>query len=290
MSTPEREGPHDPHRDAAGREPAQQGTAVALDERVEAVHRYDILDAPSDGSFDRIAQMAARIFGTPIATVSIVDEDRVWFAATQGLDGVAQVGTEPGLCASVVLQNDPYVIHDADTDPRTANHPLVRGELGLRFYAAAPIIAEGHPLGTVNVIDQDSRPQVTEVQISLLVDLAAIVAEMLQTRLAALETLRAERASHAKESDPRDPAARLAAQMGEAAAALRDRAQPEWCQLGGPSRCDKLSELKIVDSWGDSAWVCWQHAQEALDLVPTAFLATENAEGLAAYRNGFRSS
>lgn len=161
------------------------------DARLKAVHKYTAdLGAPQDGAFDRIAQMAAKIFNAPIATVSIVDEDRVWFAATQGLPGVQQVGTEPGLCASVVAQQGPYVVNDAERDPRTAEHPLVTGELGLRFYAAAPIEVEGHALGTVNVIDRHSRPQLDPTSISLLVDLAATVAQLMEIRLVALNAMR----------------------------------------------------------------------------------------------------
>ena len=101
-------------------------------ERLDAVRRYAGVEPPTDGSFDLIAQMAALIFETPMATVSIVDTDRVWFLATQGLDGVREIGDEPGLCTSAILATGPYVVNDAAVDPRTLDHPLVRGELGLR--------------------------------------------------------------------------------------------------------------------------------------------------------------
>ena len=59
--------------------------------------------------------------------------------------------------------------NDAAADPRTLDHPLVRGELGLRFYAAAPItVAGGHRLGTVNVIDREPRDIVPHVQLEML--------------------------------------------------------------------------------------------------------------------------
>ncbi|WP_405643919.1 hypothetical protein [Streptomyces sp. NBC_00019] len=45
--------------------------------RIAAVRRYDILDTPPDGAFDRIAALAARLFDAPAATVTIVDTDRV---------------------------------------------------------------------------------------------------------------------------------------------------------------------------------------------------------------------
>ncbi len=70
---------------------------------MEAVHRYQILDTPQDGAFDRITSLASRLFSVPIAIVSVVDQDRIWFKSHHGLD-VAEVDREPGLCASAILQ------------------------------------------------------------------------------------------------------------------------------------------------------------------------------------------
>jgi hypothetical protein len=225
-----------------------------------ARHRFAALDAPADGTFDRIARMAAAIFATPIATVSIVDEDRVWFAATQGLDGVSQVGTEPGLCASAVLGEDPYVVTDARTDPRTMNHPLVTGALGLRFYAAAPIvITSEHSLGTVNVIDRRPRDvtEVTGPQITLLTELAGAVADLLDIRLSAIDAVRNER--------------------------LRRQERPTTCELGARSGCAGSAVIKVVDASGNSAWGCEAHSEEALNAVPRAFIAAPGDSGLNSY-------
>lgn len=161
-------------------------------ERLEAVRRYDILDTPPDGAFDRIAAMAARVFGEDIATVSIVDHDRVWFKARHGLD-VEEIGRDPGLCASAILQRDAYVVEDALTDPRTLDNPLVRGEMNLRFYVAAPITTrDGYNLGTVNVFGHEPRT-VTPAEVATLQDLAAVVADELDLRLEARRTVERER-------------------------------------------------------------------------------------------------
>ncbi len=78
--------------------------------------------------------------------------------------GVSQVGTEPGLCASAYYADGPYMVNDAATDPRTLEHPLVRGELGVRFYAAAPIVTtDGYQLGTVTALDTEPR-ELTEAR------------------------------------------------------------------------------------------------------------------------------
>jgi hypothetical protein len=52
--------------------------------RLRALRRYDILDTPPDGSFDRITRLAAELFDVPIALVSLVDEDRIWFKSRSG--------------------------------------------------------------------------------------------------------------------------------------------------------------------------------------------------------------
>jgi sigma-B regulation protein RsbU (phosphoserine phosphatase) len=162
-------------------------------DRLAAVRRYAILDTPPDGAFDRICAVAARCFDAPLASVTIVDEDRIWFKASQGLDAV-EIPRDPGLCASAILQDEPYVVEDGLIDPRTANNPLVHGELGVRFYAAAPIISsDGHRLGTVNVIDTEPH-EVTERQMNTLRDLAAVVMDELELRLAAMHEVRGEQA------------------------------------------------------------------------------------------------
>ena len=160
--------------------------------RLEAVRRYRFVDQPVEDAYDRIAFVAAAIFDTPIATVSLVEQDRVWLAACEGLSGVREVGKEPGLCASVMAQDEGYVINNAAVDPRTLEHPLVRGELGLRFYAAAPIRThDGYRLGTVNVIDNQPR-QATPRQLLALQHLASMVSDELELRLMVIRSAAAE--------------------------------------------------------------------------------------------------
>lgn len=159
------------------------------DLRIAAVGRYEILDSPPDGAFDRITKLAARIFKVPIATITIVDSDRIWFKAKYGIDA-AEIGRDPGLCASAVLDYEPLVINDAAKDPRTLENPLVRGELGLRFYAGVPLTtADGYNLGTLNIIDVEPR-ELTEDDLEMLEELAEVVIDELELRLSALRLFR----------------------------------------------------------------------------------------------------
>jgi GAF domain-containing protein len=125
------------------------------EQRMAAVKRYDILDTPADGAFDRVTAIAARRFAVPISIISIVDRDRIWFKSRHGLD-VEQIGRDPGLCASAILRPDPHILVDASKDVRSLANPLVAGEFGLRFYAGAPLrTTDGYNLGTLCVIDKE---------------------------------------------------------------------------------------------------------------------------------------
>lgn len=121
--------------------------------RMAAVHEYRILDTPPDGAFDRITALAARLFNVPIAIVSIVDHDRIWFKSHHGTT-VEQIDRDPGLCASAILQGEVWVVENATEDPRALSNPLVAGDFGLEFYAGAPLSTrEGHNLGTLCILD-----------------------------------------------------------------------------------------------------------------------------------------
>ena len=160
--------------------------------RLDAVRRYQLVDEPVEDTYERVTFVAAALFDTPIATVSLVEQDRVWLVAAYGLPDVREIGPEPGLCASAIAQDGVYVVNNAATDPRTCEHPLVRGELGLRFYVGAPIRTyDGYRLGTVNVIDNRPR-KTTQRQLSALEHMAAIVSDELELRLMVIRSAVAE--------------------------------------------------------------------------------------------------
>lgn len=154
--------------------------------RVEALRRYEILDEPSDGTFDRITSLAAKLLKTPIAITTLVDTDRIWFASKHGEDlrNIDQIDRDPGLCSSVILHEGPYIVQNAEFDPRTLANPLVAGELGLRFYAAVPLRTHDHfNLGTLCVIDKKPR-EITEDELDTLTTLGQLVMDQMELRLA----------------------------------------------------------------------------------------------------------
>jgi two-component sensor histidine kinase len=152
--------------------------------RLAAVKRYDILDSPSEGAFDRITAIAARRLNVPISIINMVDTNRIWFKSHHGLD-INEIAREAGLCATAILAAEPYIVNDAHTDPRTRENTLVTGGFGLRFYAGIPLqTSEDERIGTLCVIDHKPRT-VESGQIADLQDLAAVVMDQMELRLSA---------------------------------------------------------------------------------------------------------
>ena len=164
-------------------------------ERLNALRRYQILDTPPDGAFDHITAVAANLFRVPIAIVSLVDHDRIWFKSHHGLDA-EQVGRDPGLCASAIFSPDVYHVRDAISDARALANPLVAGAFGLRFYAAAPLRThDGFNLGTLCVIDRQPR-ELAPSETEMLTKLAALVMDQMELRLAARKVAELEQVEH----------------------------------------------------------------------------------------------
>ena len=154
-------------------------------ERLKALRRYNILDTPPEVAFDRITALAARLFDVPIALVSLVDESRGWFKSCYGFD-IDQVERDSTICSFALLYNDVLIIPDTRQDDRLVCNPFVHSEPGLRFYAGAPLVTEdGFALGTLCLLDTKPRDALSLEQTATLTDLAAMVMDELELRLAA---------------------------------------------------------------------------------------------------------
>jgi GAF domain-containing protein len=147
-----------------------------------ALRRYRILDTSPEAALDAITGLAARLLDAPIALVTLVDSDRVWFKSRSGTE-LIQTDRAPGLCSTAILGDGPYVVSDAATDPRTVDNPLVAGDFGLRFYAAAPLCTpDGYKVGVLCVLDMKPRG-VSSREMEILEGLARLVMERLEARL-----------------------------------------------------------------------------------------------------------
>jgi eukaryotic-like serine/threonine-protein kinase len=71
--------------------PPEKSATANEEQRLDAVRCYDILDTPPNGAFDHITALAAQLLRMPVAIISIVDHDRIWFKSRHGLH-IEQLG------------------------------------------------------------------------------------------------------------------------------------------------------------------------------------------------------
>lgn len=157
--------------------------------RIQRLRELGIMDTLPDAAFDAITELTAQICESPIALITLVDEDRQWFKSRVGLQ-VTQTAREFAFCAHAILMpQDVMLVEDALLDERFFDNPLVTGEPNIRFYAGAPIVtSDGLALGTVCVIDHVPR-QLSDRQIGALKAMAAVVQGMLAHSNAVLDSL-----------------------------------------------------------------------------------------------------
>lgn len=157
--------------------------------RLASLHGLGILDTSPDDCFDRITRIAKRLFGVPVALISLVDEDRQWFKSRQGLEAT-ETPRDVSFCGHAILDFDPLIIPDAHEDDRFLDNPLVTGEPKIRFYAGCPVaLPDGSRVGTLCLVDQEPRELAKDDE-AMLRDLAAIVErELAALQLATIDEL-----------------------------------------------------------------------------------------------------
>lgn len=134
--------------DAEGREAARQ----------RALERLDLLDHPTDERVDRVTRLAREIFGVPMVSVTLLDDDRQWRLSEQGFGGVREAPREGSFCGATVERGALLVVEDAASDEAFRTSPYVTGDPHLRFYAGQPLeAAGGEHIGTLCILDTKPR-------------------------------------------------------------------------------------------------------------------------------------
>jgi len=140
--------------------------------RLKALQEYKVMDTLPEQAYDNFTKLASIICNTPIALITLVDEERQWFKSRIGLERT-EIPREGSLCSHAIMTPDHIlVVNDVALDKRFTTSPLVASEPNVRFYAGASLVtSNGEALGTICVMDDKPR-DITQEQLDALQVLA----------------------------------------------------------------------------------------------------------------------
>lgn len=171
----------------SSKQPLQQSshTSELESARLDLVDRLQMIGTGSEPELDDIVSLASLICGMPISVIAIVDSERQWFKAVQGLS-YRSTSRSVAFCDHTIRQNETLIVEDATKEPRFRDLPAVQDGT-ICFYAGIPLAPEvGMPVGTLCVMD--NRPgKLTDQQHKALHILAQQATTRLELRLKELE-------------------------------------------------------------------------------------------------------
>lgn len=139
-----------------------------LDEsRLRVLRDLDLLDGPEDGDFDRLARLAAGLFGAETGAVVLVDAEREWYA---GVNAEMERRRSAGFASRVVAADEPYVVAGGDNVD------------GKSFRAGAPIIVDQQRIGALIATDAGFAGTPPQDSLTQLVDLAAMATAVIELK------------------------------------------------------------------------------------------------------------
>ncbi len=155
--------------------------------RLRTLHQFQIVNTTPEQIFDNYVAWAAQLFSVPIALISLVDADFVWFKAITGADVPGLVRNE-SMCSAAILTGEQVVISDYKPGSCDLIKPDVAQAIGLNFYAGAVLVAtDDSRLGMLAIIGKEAR-DFSAAEVSLLTRLAALVSQTIELRYRYLST------------------------------------------------------------------------------------------------------
>jgi len=126
-------------------------------ERLAELRSLRLLDRQAPAAIHRILRLVRQEFDFPIALATLVDSDRQWHMAKEGLDAT-QLPRAGAFCSHLLLEDAMLTVDDARGDPRFHGNPIVEGPPYVRCYAgAALIMPSGRRMGGLSVMGDAPR-------------------------------------------------------------------------------------------------------------------------------------
>ncbi|MDP3469442.1 MAG: GAF domain-containing sensor histidine kinase [Daejeonella sp.] len=153
-------------------------------ERVLNLSDFNLDYSNFQDKFKDLAKLAARVAGTPISLVNLIDSYTQWTITNYGID-VEQMPREESVCQYLIASEDSALeVEDLSKDERFLERFYVAGEEKLRYYYGIPLKSDGFNIGALCVMDRETRTISPEKE-----ELLRIIADEIVNRLKAYKAI-----------------------------------------------------------------------------------------------------
>lgn len=148
-------------------------------DRIITLAEFDLDYGAHADSFKDLTKLAAKVAGTEMSLVNLIDSYTQWTIATHNLD-LEQMPREESVCQYVLMGNDNLEVSDLSVDERFKDRPYVTGGPNLRYYYGIPLNVDNHNIGALCVVDGHSAKVLNPEKIELLKIIAGEIVNRLK--------------------------------------------------------------------------------------------------------------
>lgn len=153
-------------------------------QRLLALANLDLDYSSLEENFSDLTLLAAKVAGTEISLINLIDSYTQWTIAHYGLQ-VEQTPRENTACQYTIMNPDNFEVPDLAADARFKDKEYVSGSLGLRYYFGLPLkTTEGISIGALCVLDSSQKIMGPEK-----IELLEIIGQTVVKRLESYEAI-----------------------------------------------------------------------------------------------------
>jgi len=140
-----------------------------------------------DDTFKDLTKLAAKVTGSPISMVNLIDSYTVWTVSGFNFD-VQQTPREESVCQYTILEKQEFSVNDMSVDPVFKTADFVTGDAHFRFYHGIPLAVDEHNVGALCVLDMQPKLLSAEK-----VEMLKLIANEIVNRLKTMQYIEALR-------------------------------------------------------------------------------------------------
>ena len=154
-------------------------------ERLIELSELDLDYTNLEENLEDLTQLAARIVGTEVSLINLIDSYTQWSVADYGMD-IQQAPREESVCQYTILEDDSLEIKDLSKDERFKRKSYVENDPNLRYYYGVPLETSGGAhIGALCVLDTEPKDVAPEDK-----ELLKMIAKQVVRRLEALKKIK----------------------------------------------------------------------------------------------------